>query len=85
MQWARHDQTGQTEAVPYHEPLLCPLGDQAQGGGLGIPPPPLCSDKTTQKTEDPRGFPTQAGAPCSDLGSRCSDSVTFQAGKMQET
>ena len=37
VQWARRDRIGQTEAVPYHEPLLCPLGDQAQGGGLGNP------------------------------------------------
>ena len=39
------------------------------------------SDKTTQEAEDPQGYPTQAGAPCSALGSGSSDSVTSQAGR----
>ena len=38
-------------------------------------------DKTTQEAEDPQGYPTQAGAPCSALGSGSSDSVTSQAGR----
>ena len=80
VQWAARGRVGQTGLSPTTR-HACPLGYQAREEHWGSLHPLSCSDKTTQKAEDPRGFPTQAGAPCSALGSGSSDSVTFQAGK----
>ena len=57
------DWVRQTETAPYHEPVLCPPGDRATGGGPGLPPPPFTLGQDHSRGRRPLRLPNPGRSP----------------------